>query len=152
MDRYSLQYGNRIPLAPSPRIILSINAVPKTVMITPNKAPAPMIRVKSCDALTVSPAPIFLATMALPPVASMVPSPTIRLITGHTILSADSALVPTNRATKIVSTIVYSPMSSIIIIVGSANFSNDFISKSCESGFPSSCTSFMPHSLRFFFP
>ena len=51
--------------------------------------------------------------------------------------SAQISVVSTNRATKIVSTTVYSPMNIIIKIVGNANFSNDFIVKSCDSGFRS---------------
>jgi hypothetical protein len=58
--------------------------------------------------------------MAFPPVAIMVPRPTVTLIMGHTILIAERASVFTNRATKIVSTMVYSPMKIIITIVGKA--------------------------------
>ena len=71
----------------------------------------------------------------LPPVANMVLSPTISLITGHTILRTDRALVPANRATKIVSTIVCTPINSIVTIVGNANFNSDVMSKSCDRGF-----------------
>gem|GEM_PF-4455772 len=146
MKRYSLQYGNRILLAPSPHTILSIKTVPNTAINTPNKMPAEIISVKSCAALVCSPAPILRATIALPPVASIVPRPTIRLITGQTIFNAESAFVSTSRATKIVSTTVYSPMNIIIKIVGNANFSNDFIVKSCDSGF----RSLIVLALRFF--
>ena len=145
--RYSLQYGNRIPLAPSPQTILSIKAVPTTAISTPKKTPAEIISVKSCAAFCCSPAPILRATIALPPVASIVPRPTIRLIMGQTIFNAESAFVSTNRATKIVSTTVYKPMNIIIKMVGKANFSNDFMVKSCDSGFKS----FIFFFLCFFF-
>ena len=145
--RYSLQYGNKILLAPSPQTILGVKAVPNTAINTPNKMPAKIISVKSCAALFCSPAPILRATIALPPVASIVPRPTIKLITGQTIFNAESAFISANRATKIVSTTVYSPINIIIKIVGNANFSNDFIVKFCDSGF----ISFIFSVLRLFF-
>ena len=73
---------------------------------TPKIKPNKISSVKSCFARLGSPAPIFRATMALPPVAIIVPNPTIKLITGQTILIADKAFVLTNRDTNMVSTIV----------------------------------------------
>ena len=75
------------------------NTAPK---INPNKIRS----VKSCFARLGSPAPIFLATMALPPVAIIVPKPTIKLIIGQTMLIADKASVLTKRDINMVSTIV----------------------------------------------
>ena len=47
------------------------------------------------------------------------------LIMGHTILIAERAYVFTNRATKMVSTVVYSPMKIIITMVGRAKRRGD---------------------------
>ena len=47
------------------------------------------------------------------------------LIMGHTILIAERAYVFTNRATKMVSTVVYSPMKIIITMVGKAKRRGD---------------------------
>ena len=142
-----MQYGNKILPAPSPQTILSIKTIPKTASTTPARTPAAIISVKSCAALVGFPAPILRAITALPPVASIVPRPTIRLITGQTIFNAESAFVATKRATKIVSATVYSPMKIIIKIVGNANFSSDFMVKFCDNGLRSSISS----ALRFFF-
>ena len=69
----------------------------------PSIAPQKTIKVKSCEASFIFFSPILRAIIALPPVASIVPSPTIRLITGVTMLIADRASVFTNRDTNIVS-------------------------------------------------
>ena len=55
-----------------------------------------VINVKFSLASLSLPSPIFLATMALPPVANIIPTPKIKFITGKTILVADKALAPTN--------------------------------------------------------
>ena len=84
-----------------------------------------MIRVKLLRASSGFWLPIFFATIALPPAASIVPNPTIILMTGQTILMDDSAFVSTNRATKMVSTTVYNPIKSIMAILGAANLRRD---------------------------
>ena len=100
----------------------------------PSIAPKNTIKVKSCEASFNFFSPILRAMIALPPVASIVPSPTIRLMTGVTMLIADKASVFTNRDTNIVSPMVYSPIKTIVNIVGNANFSKDLIVKSCAKG------------------
>ena len=104
--RYSLQYGKSRSPAPSPRMISSMQRTPVTAIHIPRVAPQNTIRAKSWDASLSFPSPIFLAMTALPPVASMVPSPTMMLITGVTMLIADRASVFTKRDTKIVSPMV----------------------------------------------
>ena len=52
------------------------------------------------------PSPSFLETMAAAPVPNMVPSPTIKLRRGYTMLIAEKALVFTSRATNRPSTMV----------------------------------------------
>ena len=61
--------------------------------------------------------------------------PTIRLMTGQTILMDDKAFVSTNRATKIVSTMVYNPINSIITMLGKANLIRDRALKLSANGF-----------------
>ena len=55
-------------------------------------------------------------------------------MTGHTIFNADKANVLTNCETKIVSTIVYSPINNIITIVGNAKCNSDEKVKSFAKG------------------
>ena len=76
-------------------------------------------------ALSGRPSPIFLATMAQLPVDSITEIPSTMLTTGYTILTDDRALVLMNRETKTPSTMVYSDMTIIIMVVGSANISSD---------------------------
>ena len=81
------------------------------------------------QALRTLPSPRYLLMTALPPVANMVPMAIAILIAGYTMLSEDSALLPTKRETKIPSTIVYSDIKIIMMIDGAANFNNDNVVK-----------------------
>ncbi len=123
-------------------MISSKKKSPAAVSSKPITAPATIINVKLLLASSMFPFPIFFATTALPPVASIVPRPTIRLMTGQTILMDDRAFVSTNRATKIVSTIVYNPINSIITMLGKANRIRDRALKLSANGF--FCVSVIP--------
>ena len=69
--------------------------------------------------------PSFFATIALPPVANIVPTPKTKYITGYTILTADKALAPTNLEINIPSIIVYREKHIIIITVGKVYLTKD---------------------------
>lgn len=133
--RYCLQYGNSNSLAPNPHMSLSMDRRPAIATIVPRIAPAKTISVKSCDARFVFQSPIFLATIALPPVANIAPRPTMTLITGVTIFKADNASVLTKRDMMMVSPMVYNPIKIIIKMVGNANCKSDFIVKSLQANF-----------------
>ena len=57
-------------------------------------------------------------------------------MTGQTMLTAESAFVFTSLDMKIVSVMVYSPMKSMVAIVGKAKRSRGISVKSCARGFP----------------
>ena len=75
-------------------------------MIIPNTKALIAIRVKFSLACLIFPSPIFVATIALPPVANIIPTPKTKFITGNTIFDADKASAPTNLDINIPSTIV----------------------------------------------
>ena len=65
---------------------------------------------------------MFLAITALPPVPSIMAMPIMTLITGNTMFTADSASVPIIFDINTPSTIWYTDMNTIIIMVGIVNF------------------------------
>ena len=110
------------------------NKVPAPAMRLPRATPKHRRRVNSLEASSPLPSPSVRPITAPPPMASIDPRPTIRLITGVTMLTADRASVLTKRETTIVSPMVYSPIKTIVTMVGKANFSRETAVKSCLSG------------------
>ena len=60
--------------------------------------------------------------IAFPPDASIMAMAIATFTTGYTIFNDDNALLPTNRDTKIPSTMVYNDINTIMMIEGAANF------------------------------
>ena len=84
----------------------SAAARPSTENAPPAAALTRMSREKPSRADCSSPEPIRRATMALPPVASMIPAAMIRHMTGKTMFRAARASSPTKRETNMPSTMV----------------------------------------------
>ena len=95
-----------------------------SIIIPTTKAPN-VINVKFSLASSTLFSPNFLATIALPPVANIVPTPKTKKIIGYTIFDADKALAPTNLEINIPSMIVYREKHIIMITVGKVYFIND---------------------------
>jgi hypothetical protein len=63
--------------------------------------------------------------IAFPPDASIMAMAIATFTTGYTIFNDDNALLPTNRDTKIPSTMVYNDINTIMMIDGAAKLSSD---------------------------
>ena len=106
IEIYSLQYENRVSVAPNDLIIGSKKISSISIKTIPIMVEQITMSVKFCLASNVFPSPNFFATMALPPVANMIATPQVSVDSGSVILIADKAACPTKRETKIPSMMV----------------------------------------------